>query len=150
MAETEVKKRGGVPRGLPISGVICLILGLILWQVIPNSFTEEQIADDVIIAAVPFILVFASIIITFMTIVWLASIRLSDNIAEKVYRPVEYVLIGGIVIGVLLMFQPWVFQLFRVGFFMLLLSTIGYILWSHVRPKVASEAEELAGTTESN
>ena len=70
--------------------------------------------------------------------------RLSDNIAENIYRPIEYVLIGGIVLGVLLMFQPWVFQLFRVGFFMLLLATIGYILWSHVRPGAATEPEELA------
>lgn len=134
MEEAE-KKRSGVPRGLPIAAVILLILGLVAMPLIDNNVSEEQLSRNVIIAAVPFILIFASIIIAFMSIVWFASSRLSGNISEKVYRPIEYVLIGGIVLGILLMFQPWVFQLFRIGFFLLLGSTIGFILWSHVRPR---------------
>jgi hypothetical protein len=39
------------------------------------------------------------------------------------------------------MFQPWFFPLFKIGFFMLLASTICYILWSHIKPREA-ETEE--------
>jgi len=147
MAETEKKPGGGVPKGLPISAVILLILGLIAWQIMPNIVTQEQMARNVILAAIPFILIFASIIIAFMSLVWFTASKLSDNISEKTYRPIEYILIGGIVLGILLMFQPWVFELFRVGFFLLLISTIFYILWSHVRPKGADQSEELSGVS---
>jgi hypothetical protein len=144
MAETEKQSGGGVPRGMPIAAGILLILGLIAWQVVPNIVTEEQMARNVILAAIPFILVFASIIVAFMSLVWFASFKLSDNISEKVYRPVEYMLIGGILLGVFLMFQPWVFELFRVGFFLLLASIIGYILWSHIKPKSSEASEQRA------
>lgn len=150
MEETGKKSGGGVPRGLPISAGICFILGIIALQIVPNTFSDEQLANNVILSAIPFILIFASIIIAFMSLIWFVSSRLSDNISVKVYRPIEYILIGGIVIGALLMFQPWVFQLFRVGFFMLLLSLIGYMVWSHVRPIDPSRVEELPSAPESN
>jgi hypothetical protein len=141
MEEPKKKKRGGVPRGMPISAVILLVLGLIALQVWPSIVTEEQMSRNVLLAAIPFILVFASIIIAYMCVVWYASSKLSGKVPEKTYRPIEYVLIGGILAGILLMFQPWVFELFRVGFFVLLASTLLFILWSHVTPKV----EDLEG-----
>jgi len=143
MADTKKKSDGGVPRGLPISAVILLILGLVARQVIPNIVTEEQMARNVLLAAIPFILVFAAILIAFMSLIWYIGSKLSDKISEKTYRPIEYILIGGIVLGIFLMFQPWVFELFRVGFIMLLISTLGFIVWSHVRPKT----EDLSGET---
>jgi hypothetical protein len=142
--EKPEKKSGGVPRGMPISAVILLILGLIALQVMPNLVTEEQMARNVLLAAIPFILIFASIIIAYMCVVWYASSKLSGKIPERTYRPIEYVLIGGIILGIVLMFQPWVFVLFRVGFFVLLISTLGYILWSHVQPKAVDDGDESA------
>ncbi len=135
MAEPEKKSDGGVPRGLPIAAVILLVLGLIARQVIPNIVSEEQMARNVLLAAMPFILVFAAIIIGYMILIWYTGSKLNGKILEKTYRPIEYILIGGIVLGIFLMFQPWIFELFRVGFIMLLVSTLGYILWSHVQPK---------------
>ena len=143
MENSEKKKGGGVPRGMPISAVILLALGLIAMQVMPNIVTEEQMARNVLLAAIPFILVFAAIIIAFMSLVWYASSKLSGNISEKTFRPIEYALIGGILLGIFLMFQPWVFELFRVGFFLLLASTLLFILWSHVTPR-SDEDEEVA------
>ena len=144
MEKSKKNKGGGVPRGMPISAIVLLVLGLIAMQVMPNVVTEEQMARNVLLAAIPFILIFAAIIIAFMSLVWFASSKLGGSIPEKTYRPIEYVLIAGIVFGILLMFQPWVFALYRVGFFMLLASTIGYILWSHVRPK-EKDQEEVVG-----
>ena len=144
MESSEKKKRGGVPRGMPISAVILLVLGLIAVQVWPNVVAEELMARNVLLAAIPFILVFAAIIIAYMSLVWYASAKLSGNVPEKTYRPIEYVLIGGILLGIFLMFQPWVFELFRVGFFLLLASTLGFILWSHVTPKAEDDSEQTA------
>ena len=145
--EAVEEKKSGVPRGLPIAAVILLILGLIAMPLINNNVSEEQLATNVIISAIPFILIFASILVAFMSLVWFTSSRLSDNISEKIYRPIEYALIGGILLGIFFMFQPWVFQLFRIGFFLLLGSTIGYILWSHVRPKDAELQAEIGGVS---
>jgi len=138
--ENEKESKSGVPKGLPIASAILLALGLIAIPIV-NNVSEEQLARNVIIAAIPFILIFASIIVAFMSLVWFASSRLSGNISEKVYRPIEYILIGGIVVGIFFMFQPWFFPLFKNGFFLLLASTIGYILWSHVRPKEEAAVE---------
>jgi hypothetical protein len=33
------------------------------------------------------------------------------------------------------MFQPWVFLAYRYGFLVLLISTLGFILWSHIVPR---------------
>jgi hypothetical protein len=149
MEEKEKNSGGKVPRGLPIGGAISLILGIIALQIIPNTFTEEQLADNVIISAIPFVLIFASIIVFFMSFVWWVSIKLGGNISEKVYRPIEYVLIGGIVLGAVMMFQSWVFRLYQVGFFVLLFALIGYIVWSHVRPRDPNRSDELAGMSDS-
>lgn len=148
MEEIE-ETRAGVPIAMPISAVVLLILGFVAMPIISNNATEEQLARNVILSAIPFILIFASIVVAFMSIVWYVASRLNDNISEQRYRPIEMVLIGGILLGVILIFQPWIFQLFRVGFFLLLASTIGFILWSHVRPKAKTEEVSDAGEGES-
>jgi hypothetical protein len=140
--KNDKESKGGVPKGMPIASVVLLVLGLIAIPLINNNVSQEQLARNVIISAIPFILILSAITVAFMALVWFASSRLSGNISEKVYRPIEYALIGGIVIGIFFMFQPWFFPLFKIGFFLLLAATIGYILWSHIRPRVA-ELEEL-------
>ena len=140
--KNDKESKGGVPKGMPIASVVLLLLGLIAIPLINNNVSQEQLARNVIISAIPFILILSSIIVAFMSLVWFASSRLSGNISERVYRPIEYALVGGIVIGIIFMFQPWFFPLFKIGFFLLLAATIGYILWSHIRPRVA-ELEEL-------
>jgi hypothetical protein len=46
----------------------------------------------------------------------------------------ERVIIGGIVLGVVCMFQPWVFVGYKYGFLLVLFSTLAFIVWSHVTP----------------
>jgi preprotein translocase subunit YajC len=33
------------------------------------------------------------------------------------------------------MFQPWLMIFYKIGFMVLLVSTLGFIWWSHIRPK---------------
>ena len=142
--ENNEETRSGVPIGLPIAGVILLILGFIALPIV-DDIPDEELARNVLLAAIPVILIIASIIIFFMSFIWWVGSRLNDNISEKVYRPVELVLIGGILLGVFMMFQPWVFELFRVGFFILLASLVGFMVWSHVRPKPSDELTATSG-----
>ena len=45
-------------------------------------------------------------------------------------------LIVGIVLGVLCMFQPWLFAGYRFGFLLVLFATLGFIVWSHITPAI--------------
>jgi hypothetical protein len=133
-------QRTRVPIGLPLAAVILLAAGLIA-NAIRGNQPEEELATNVLLSAIPFILVFVAIILVFMTIVWLAAGRFSGRITERVYRPIETVIIAGIVLGIISMFQPWLFALYKYGFLLLLVSTLAFILWSHVRPRGAPRVE---------
>lgn len=124
-----------IPIWLPITIVLLVILGFAAEPFIQANATEEQLAQNVLLSAIPFILVFVAIILAFITLILIAARLLDGNISRRQYRPVELSLIGGIVLGIFFMFQPWVFALFKIGFFVLLISTLGFILWSHVTPK---------------
>lgn len=127
--------RPRVPLGLPISVAILLILGSIAGPLIRSNFTEKERAANVFLEAIPFILIFVAIILTFISLIVLVASILNDNIPRRTHRFVERIIIFGIVGGVVGMFQPWWFLAYKYGFSVLLISTLSFILWSHIRPK---------------
>lgn len=130
------RKRPRVPIGLPIAAVITFILGYFVAEpLIRSSFSEERLATNVLLSAIPFVLIFVSIILTFITIIWFIASMLNHNIPMRIYRPIELAIIAGIVLGIFGMFQPWSFAAYRLGFFLLFGSTLAFILWSHVVPR---------------
>jgi heme/copper-type cytochrome/quinol oxidase subunit 2 len=133
-----MEKRLRVPIGLPGTAVALLAVGIVANIVIPSVATPEQLADNVLLNAIPFILIFVSIILGFITLIVFTASRLNHNIGAATHRAVETLLIAGIVLGVFGMFQPWFFSLYKIGFMLLLLSTLGFILWSHIVPKRAN------------
>lgn len=124
-----------LPRSLPISGVILLILGLIMLPLTDQFFTEEQLNRNALLNGIWFVLIFAAIVIFFMSFIWWLSNRLNFRVSVKTYKLIERLIIGGIVLGVIMMFQPWVFELFRWGFYLLLFSTLAFMTWSHIAAK---------------
>jgi hypothetical protein len=62
--------------------------------------------------------------------------------SRKTYSRVERVLIALILLGIVAMFQPIAIALYRYGFLLLLFSTIGFIIFSHMAPD--AEATEAA------
>jgi hypothetical protein len=142
MENKPMAKKLPVPIALPIIIVVLLILGVIAGPIIESAASEEQLATNILLSAIPFILIFAAILLTFITLISLASYLLSHKIPEQVYRPIERVIIAGIILGIIGMFQPWAFVLYRIGFFMLLISTLCFILWSHVKPKGVAVEEQ--------
>jgi hypothetical protein len=88
------------------------------------------------------VLIFAAIILGFIAIIIVVGSMLNDNVPARTHRIIEQILIAGIVLGVVGMFQPWIFEGYKYGFLVLLISTLGFIVWSHVSPK-GEEVEEV-------
>ena len=141
------RRKVRIPKGLIITIVIVFLLGLAAGPIINALTTPEQMAKNVLLNALPFILIFASIILTFIAVISIVASMLSDNISPRAHQIIEYCLIAGIVLGILGMFQPWVFTAFRFGFLLLLFSTLGFILWSHVSPSRVQHQEEIQPVT---
>jgi cation transport ATPase len=137
-----MNKRPYVPRTLVLWIAGLLIAGLAAGPLINNLATPQQLSDNVLLNAIPFILIFVSILLTFIALIRATASALNHNISESVYRPVERALIAGIVLGVIGMFQPWAMIFYQVGFLVLLFSTLGFILWSHIVPRRARSADE--------
>ena len=134
--------RPRIPVTLLIVIAILLVLGFVAGRYIRATVTEEQLADNIFIGAIPFVLIFAAIILGFIAIIYVVASMLNNNISKRTHRMIEQILIGGIVLGVVGMFQPWIFVGYRYGFLLLLISTLGFILWSHVTPKSEIQQEE--------
>ena len=84
--------------------------------------------------AIIFILGFLVVLGLYITLIVQVSKRMSDRINAEKFGLMEGVFIGGIIAGVIAMFQPWLFRAYSVGFIVVLFSTLGFILWSHIMP----------------
>lgn len=133
--------RPHVPKGLIIAIVVCFIIGLIAIPVVSNAFTEEQLAKNVLIAAIPFLFIFVSILLTYITVIVIVATMLNDNIPARTFTGVERIIIAGMLLGIFGMFQPWVFKAYTLGFILLLFSLLTFILWSHVVPRVIQQRD---------
>jgi 4-hydroxybenzoate polyprenyltransferase len=81
-----------------------------------------------------FILGFLVILGLFIRLIVVVSRRLNQRVAQSTFEWVERIIIAGIVLGVVAMFQPWFFLGYKYGFLLLLFSTLAFIVWSHVTP----------------
>ena len=109
--------RPRIPTKLLIVIGVLFILGIAAGQYINATMTEEQLMDNVFINAVPFVLIFAAIILTFIAVIYVVASMLDNNISTRAHRFIEQILIVGIVLGVVGMFQPWVFEGYKYAFF---------------------------------
>jgi len=142
-----MKRRLRIPKGLFIAIAILLALGIIAGPIIQSTATEEQMSRNVLLSALPFILIFAAIILGFIAVIVIVASVLNNQVAPRTHKIIEYCLIAGIVLGVFGMFQPWLFAAYRYGFLLLLFSTLGFILWSHISPSREQQQEEISSVT---
>jgi hypothetical protein len=96
--------------------------------------------------AVYFIVGFLAILFIFIYFIFFLSRRLGGNISQQTYSLIEGVIIAGIVLGIVGMFQPWAMDAYWIGFHVLLVSLLSFIAWSHITPK-SERREEIAGTS---
>jgi lysylphosphatidylglycerol synthetase-like protein (DUF2156 family) len=142
-----MKQRVRIPKKLFAVIAILLVLGFVAGPIINSLATEEQMNRNVLLSALPFILIFAAIILGFIAVIVMVASALNNQIAPRTHKIIEYCLIAGIVLGVFGMFQPWLFEAYRFGFLILLFSTLGFIMWSHVSPKREQHQEEIVSVT---
>jgi hypothetical protein len=141
------KRRLRIPVGLFIAIVVTLILGLVAKPAITALTTDKQRATNVLLSAIPFILIFISILLVFISLINMSASVLNGYISPRIFHAIERVLIAGIVLGIFGMFQPWLIILYKVGFMVLLVSTLGFIWWGHIKPKGERRQKEAGSTS---
>jgi predicted neutral ceramidase superfamily lipid hydrolase len=130
-----MKIRPLIPLKLLISAAVLFGLSFAAGPALNALVPDLQKSSNVLVIAIPFLLIFIPIILTFMSLIVFVSKVLHERVPEKVYKSIEYVFIAGIFLGIISMFQPWVFRLFKIGFFVLFVSLLGFMLWSHLAMK---------------
>jgi hypothetical protein len=134
--------RPRIPIAIPIIIVVLLILGYLAGPFIQSRTTEEQLVNNVLLNAIPFLLIFVAILLIFILLIIIIGSMLNDNVPPRIYKIIESILIAGIVVGVIGMFQPWLFLAYKYGFIILLISVLLFIVWSHVSPLKEGVQEE--------
>jgi len=130
-----MKIRPLIPLKLLIAAAVLLALSFAARPVLQALVPDLESASNALLLAIPFLLVFVPIILGFMAVIVFVSKFLYQRVQERTYKVIEYVFLLGIVLGIISMFQPWTFLLFKPGFFVLFGSLIGFMIWSHVAVK---------------
>lgn len=128
-------------RGFVIAIVIVLGFGG-LFSLYTDTLSEEK-QGEVLIKAIPFVAVFVSIILVFICLIVLIAIGLENKVPQRTYRPIERVIIAGILLGVAGLFQGWRLFAYEVGFLVLLASLLLFMVWSHLNPMPTRQSRQL-------
>jgi hypothetical protein len=83
-----------------------------------------------------FIIGFVTFLVGFGSLIAFTARRLGGNVPRRIHGSIEAVLIAGILLGVFGLFQPWSLAGYGIGFHLLLVSVLGFVLWSHVPPRL--------------
>jgi len=128
-------------RGFAIAIVIMLVFGW-LFSLYTDTLSSEQ-QEEVLIKAIPFVAVFVSIILVFACLIVVVAIGLEGKVPQRTYRPIEGIIIAGILLGVVGLFQGWKLFAYEVGFLLLLISLAAFMVWSHLSPMPARQSRRL-------
>jgi hypothetical protein len=99
--------------------------------------------DAVLIKAIPFVAVFVSIILAFACLIVSVAVGLAGRVPRRSYTPIEGIIIAGILLGVLGLFQGWKLFAYEYGFLMLLVSVALFMVWSHLSPMTVRQGRTL-------
>jgi amino acid transporter len=139
-----MKIRPLIPLKLLIAAVVLFALSFAAGPVLNALVPDLKTSSNVLIIAIPFLLIFVPIILGYMSLIVFVSKLLHERVPERIHKAIEYVFITGIVVGILCMFQPWVFALFKIGFFILFGSLLGFMIWSHLAAKRRQQERQVA------
>jgi len=109
--------RGGI-----LAVIMCFALALI-------------VALQVRITAVVAVPLFVAAILEFAFIIALTARTVSGRISYRAFMVGVLTIIAGILIGVVLMFQPISPKPFNLGFDFVLIALLAFNIWSHITPQ---------------
>ncbi len=123
---------------------IALVLALGgLFKLYTDSQLSAEQRDEVLVKAVPFVAVFVSIILAFICLIVLVAVTFGGRVPARTYRPVEAIIVIGILLGVVGLFQWWKLFAYQYGFLLLLVSLLLFMVWSHFEPMPARAGDAL-------
>ncbi len=128
-----------------IVAAILTAIGLITAPII-GALPADVRTNNVLITGVPFILMFVALVLAFVVFIHSVAVRLNGKISARSHGIIEAILIGGVVFGLLGMFQPWAIGGYQIGFHVLLVCFLAFNVWSHVSPKAAQRMESVDRT----
>ena len=138
MANNKIKP----PFAMPVISVLLVIFGSLYGRYILVLIPVEEQINNVILTAVPFICYFVATLLVYIFLINIFSQRLNHRISPKIHKPIFFVIIAGIVGGILMMLQPYAIILFKASFMVVLISLLLFIFWSHIIPADAAEENE--------
>ena len=138
MANNKIKP----PYALPIISVLLIIFGVLYGKYILVLIPVKEQINNVILTAVPFICYFVAILLVYIFLINIFSQRLNHRISPKIYKPIFFAIISGIIGGILMMLQPYTIILFKASFLVVLMSLLLFIFWSHIIPADVVEEDE--------
>lgn len=126
VAATSRKANPGTTKLPLIGGVLATLIAIAVLAVI---ILKVRITAAV---AIP---LFVAVIVEFgFTIAYVARTA-SGRISQRAFMVGVLTIIGGILIGIVLMFQPWTPTVFNLGFDFVLIALLAFNIWSHVTPR---------------
>lgn len=128
------------PRGLLIVAAVLIVIAWIARPPIEAQPTAWK-ASNVLLTGMPFVLEFIAIILVFAFLIFVAAALLNNRISARLYTIIEWIIIGGVAVGVIGMFQPWQLGGYSLGFHVLLVCFIAFNVWSHITPRRAVQHE---------
>ena len=129
------RKPSRPPYALIVTAVALVVIGQVFKLVGGMFISKEALENDIFLLAIPFLTIFIAIILTFIFLIVMLARALNYKVSRRVYGIIEAVILAGIALGIIGMFQPWLFAAYRYGFMLLLISTLAFIAWSHVSPQ---------------
>jgi hypothetical protein len=112
--------------------LLMIVIGLVFPTLTSGASQETQ--ESVLYQAIPFVAYFWAILLTYILTIALLAIRFTGRMPVRTHRPMERVLMIGILAGIVSLFQAFAFPPFQYGFPIVLASLLGYILWTHIAP----------------
>lgn len=137
-----INKKVRPPFVLPIVSLLLIAIGIFYGKYILVTIPEKTRIDNVIFIAVPFICYFVAILLVYIFLINLFSQILNHRITQQIYKPINIVIIAGILGGIFMMLQPFTIILYKVSFMVVLVSLLLFIFWSHIIPASVPEDEE--------
>jgi len=138
MANRKVKP----PFVLLIISVLLVVFGFLYGKFILPTIPEATQIDNVIVIAVPFISYFVAILLVYIFLINLSMQIFNYRISARIYKPVNTLIIAGIIGGILMMLQPFTIVLYKISFMVVLVSLLLFMVWSHITPAHVAEEDE--------
>jgi hypothetical protein len=116
-----------------IGGVLALIMAAVVAAVgVGKWVISAQVVIPLLVAT----------IVEFGFIIAMTSRLLRGKVGQRAFMAGVLTIIGMILVGVVLMFQPFTPKVFNLGFDFVLIALLAFNIWSHVTPRPNAAAQQ--------